>query len=283
MALPPAALLRLRYVDLLKRSLLGLTHADVELRLRYLRACVAGTDRYDLRTLRDLPRARPADALALRAVLEGGNPLDASPDELPFTRTMVGRRRLEQLETAVQTLLREGIPGDLVECGVWRGGASVFLRGLLEAHQDPTRRVWVADSFQGLPPASTAPDRALEVDLTEAAAPLLAVDLETVREAFEVHGLLDDRVRFVPGWFRDSLPGAGIAQIALLRLDGDLYESTRDALEALWDRVSPGGVVVIDDWVLPPCRQAVEEFLGARGGVPELERVDWAAVAFRKR
>ncbi|MBM4361674.1 MAG: class I SAM-dependent methyltransferase, partial [Deltaproteobacteria bacterium] len=176
-----------------------------------------------------------------------------------------------------------GVPGDLVECGVWRGGASVFLRGLLEAHQDPDRRVWVADSFQGLPAASTGPDRALGVDLTEAAAPLLAVDLDTVCEAFEVHGLLDERVRFVPGWFKDSLPASGIEQIALLRLDGDLYESTRDALEALWDRVSPGGVVVIDDWVLPPCRQAVEEFLGPRGGLPEIERVDWAAVAFRKR
>ena len=142
------------------------------------------------------------------------------------------------------------MPGDLIETGVWRGGAAIFMRGVLAAHGDP-RTVWVADSFQGLPKPEprSIPGRRGRRAL---AAGLLAVSLDEVKANFGRYGLLDDQVRFLPGWFRDTLPTAPIERLAVLRLDGDLYESTIVALESLYPKLSPGGFVVVDDYALVP-------------------------------
>jgi O-methyltransferase len=156
------------------------------------------------------------------------------------------------------------------------------MRGVLAAHGDRTRRVWLADSFQGLPPpdAEHYPadqgDQLFTVDL-------LAVPLETVKANFERYGLLDDQVRFLPGWFRDTLPRAPIKRLALIRLDGDMYESTIVALEALYPKLSAGGFVVVDDYgAIPGCRQAVDDFRLAQGIDAPLERVDWTGVWWRR-
>ncbi len=197
--------------------------------------------------------------------------------------TMIGMRRLDDLDECISAVLADAIPGDLMECGVWRGGAAIFMRASLEAHGDPDRSVWVADSFAGVPP----PDPVVfpeDAGLRFHTLPSLAVPREEVEANFARYGLLDDRVRFVEGWFRDTLPEAPIESLAVLRLDGDLYESTFVALEALYPKVSPGGFVIVDDYgALEPCRLAVDDFRSDHDIDEPIVPVDWTGVHWRKR
>ncbi len=206
-----------------------------------------------------------------------------------FTRrlghTAVPRVRLDDVHAAIDDVLRRGVPGDLVETGVWRGGLTILMRAVLKARGVGDRRVWAADSFEGLP----EPDpvrfpreaRAHHSPAIRDALENLAVPLEAVKENFERYGLLDDQVQFLVGWFADTLPTAPIEAIAVLRLDGDYYQSTWDALSALYDRVSPGGWVIVDDYgedAWTYCRQAVDRFREERGITAPLEAVDpWCA------
>jgi O-methyltransferase len=196
--------------------------------------------------------------------------------------TMIGLRRLDNLETLIVDLVRRGVAGDLVETGVWRGGATIFMRGVLKALGDTSRRVWACDSFEGLPRADPErfPADAGDPHWTFAD---LVVSLEEVKKNFARYDLLDDQVRFLEGWFRDTLPAAPIERIGLLRLDGDMYESTHVALEALYPRVSPGGFVVVDDYgAVPGCRQAVTDYR-ARAGIDEpMHEIDWTGVYWRR-
>lgn len=194
--------------------------------------------------------------------------------------TMVGRRRLHQLRTAVEAVLRDGIPGAIVETGVWRGGASMLARAVLAVHGDTGRQVVLADSFAGLPPPSADYPHDRTSDLHTR--PELAVPLEDVQANFRSVGLLDDQVRFVPGWFSDTMPTLDVGPIAVLRLDGDMYESTIDPLRHLYDHVSPGGFVIVDDYYLiGGCQRAVHDFLDARGLDVELVRIDLVGAYFR--
>jgi O-methyltransferase len=161
--------------------------------------------------------------------------------------TMVGMKRLDNLQFCVESIIRDKVAGDLVETGVWRGGASIFMRAALEAYGDTERRVWCADSFAGLPPPDT--ERYVQdKDVTWHLSKELAVSLETVQANFRAFDLLDERVKFLVGWFKDTLPSAPISAVSVLRLDGDMYESTMDALSALYAKVSPLGFVIVDDY-----------------------------------
>jgi O-methyltransferase len=195
---------------------------------------------------------------------------------------MIGMKRLGSLQDCVTDVIRSNVPGDLIETGVWRGGACIFMRAVLKAYEDTSRIVWVADSFQGLPPPdperypADAGDRHFEE-------PILRVSLEQVQANFRKYGLLDDHVRFLVGWFRDTLPKAPIERIAVMRLDGDLYESTMDALRALYPKLSVGGYVIIDDYgALASCRAAVDEFRQEMGISDEIKRIDWTGVFWRR-
>jgi hypothetical protein len=195
--------------------------------------------------------------------------------------SMLPIARMDQLHTAIFDILTRDVPGDLIEAGVWRGGATILMRALLEAYQDPGRNVWIADSFQGLPEPDG--DR-FPVELAAHQSPVLkdayerfAVTLAEVQDNFRTFGLLDDRVRFLPGWFKDTLPSAPIAQLALMRLDADYYESTMDCLTYLYDKLSVGGYVIIDDygedsWTY--CRRAVDDFRARRNITAPLIAVD---------
>jgi O-methyltransferase len=190
--------------------------------------------------------------------------------------TMIGLKRLNNLEACIIDVIRRGIPGDLIETGVWRGGASIFMRAVLKAYGDQERLVWLADSFQGLPKPNArkypadARDRLWKV-------PTLAVSVEEVKENFSRYNLLDRQVRFLVGWFRDVLPEAPIERLAVLRLDGDMYESTMDALTHLYPKLSVGGYVIIDDYALANCRAAVEDFRARRGVTEPLRPIDQIA------
>jgi len=173
--------------------------------------------------------------------------------------TMVGLKRLDNLEGCITDVLRQGVPGDLIETGVWRGGASIFMRAVLKAYGDTQRTVWLADSFQGLPkpnperyPADTGDE-----SWRNAA---LAIPVEEVEANFRKYDLLDGQVRFLVGWFRDTLPTAPFDKLAVLRLDGDMYESTFDALTHLYPKLSQRGYAIIDDYAIPGCQAAVEDY-----------------------
>lgn len=205
-------------------------------------------------------------------------------DPLDSPHTMCPRVRLENVRWAVEQVLEQGVPGDLIETGVWKGGVTVLMRGLLAAHGDRERKVWVADSFQGLPRPD--PDTSLkDAIFWSLMRPLnhLTISLEYVQSTFDAYGLLDQQTQFLKGWFCDTLPTAPIQQVAVMRMDGDLYESTRDALESLYPKLSPGGFVIVDDYGLPcGCRQAVDDYRQAHDITEPLEKIDDQSVYWRR-
>ncbi len=197
--------------------------------------------------------------------------------------TMVGLLRLNSLQGCVVNVLENDIQGDLVETGVWRGGASILMRAVLKAYGDGVRRVWLADSFEGLPHPNAVLYPPDAEDRHHQLSGYLAVPLEEVKNNFQRYGLLDEQVCFLPGWFRDTLPIAPVERIAVLRLDGDMYESTMQALEALYQRVSDGGYVIVDDFgALPNCRRAVEDFRSAHEITEPVFRIDWTGAFWQK-
>jgi O-methyltransferase len=196
--------------------------------------------------------------------------------------TMVGKRRLDNVQCCVEQALAEQVPGDLLEAGVWRGGTTIFMRAILRAYGDTQRKVWVADSFRGLPRPNVQrypADRGYALSSWRS----LAVSLEEVRANFHRFQLLDEQVAFLEGWFRETLPAAPLQRLAVLRLDGDLYESTHDTLAPLYSKVSSGGFVIVDDYYsAAPCRQAVDDFR-ARNEIRErIVRVDGCGAFWRK-
>ncbi|HEX8920434.1 MAG TPA: TylF/MycF/NovP-related O-methyltransferase, partial [Pyrinomonadaceae bacterium] len=192
--------------------------------------------------------------------------------------TMIGLYRLDNIEQCVMSALRRNVPGDFAEMGVWRGGASIFMRALLKASGDRERKVWLADSFQGLPPPD-ADNYPADLGDDLWTFPQLAISLDTVKANFARYGLLDEQVRFLPGWFRDTLPTAPIEKLAVLRLDADMYESTILALHSLYHKVSPGGFVIVDDYAsVPACQQAVDDFRAEQDIVEPLCPIDWTGV-----
>lgn len=193
--------------------------------------------------------------------------------------TMVGLARLHNLRDLAESALVEGVPGDFMETGIWRGGCCILLRGVLEAYGDTQRRVFAADSFRGLPPPVRDEDLGDEYFTYHE----LAVSLSKVRDNFARYGLLDDRTVFIEGFFEDTLPELAPDPLAVLRLDGDMYGSTIVALENLYPRVSPGGFVIIDDYgALPGCCRAVNDYRTRAGITAPIEHVDWTGVWWRK-
>lgn len=196
--------------------------------------------------------------------------------------TFLGRKRLDNIQYCVETVIRDNIPGDLIETGVWRGGACILMRAILKAYGDETRTVWLADSFQGLPPPDAAQYPADAGDRHYAWSDVFAVSRQDVEENFRRYDLLDRQVRFLEGWFKDTLPNAPIDKLAVLRLDGDMYEATIQALDALYDRLSLGGFVIVDDYYLPPCAKAIHDFRDARGIRDEIQDIDGRGIFWRR-
>jgi O-methyltransferase len=196
--------------------------------------------------------------------------------------TMSTVKRLDNVQRCVEDALDRDVPGDFIETGVWRGGMPIFMRAILAARGITDRTVWVADSFRGLPRPDVAHYPAdAGFDLEPIAE--LKISVEQVRSHFDRYGLLDEHVRFLVGWFRDTLPTAPIERLAVMRLDGDLYESTMDALVHLYPKLSPGGYVIVDDYgAFLPCRRAVHDYRAARGITEPILPVDWTCVYWRR-
>ena len=196
--------------------------------------------------------------------------------------TMAGVERLNNLRELAQRAIDENIPGDFIEAGVWRGGCCILLRGVLAANSITSRQVFVADSFAGLPapnPQDFPHDEGLNLHLCGE----LSISLEQVQENFSSYGLLDDQVVFVKGLFQETLPSLQAGPFALIRLDGDLYESTYVALDALYAKLSPGGFVIIDDYgAMPACQAAVSDYRQRSGIESPMNAIDWTGVWWQK-
>jgi len=196
--------------------------------------------------------------------------------------TMIGIQRLDNIEYCVGEILDQKIEGDFIEAGVWRGGAVIFMKALLKVNKDSDRKIWVADSFCGLPRpnekryAQDAGD--LHYTHTE-----LAVSKEIVENNFRKYKLLDDKVCFLEGWFKDTLPRAAMDKLALIRLDADMYESTMDGLKNLYPKLSKGGFLIVDDWgAVDACKQAVIDYRMEYGILEEIIPIDWGGVYWKK-
>ncbi|MBD2078131.1 class I SAM-dependent methyltransferase [Phormidium sp. FACHB-592] len=189
--------------------------------------------------------------------------------------SMVPDSGVEFLIKAVQSIYEQQIEGDFVECGVWRGGCAAAMK-LAERSLQPhsQRLLHLFDSYEGLPPVQP-------IDGPMAAGWQQAVDspwyfdnctasLEDVQRNFSQLGLLDSEVHFYKGWFETTVPefvkGKSERKIAILRLDGDWYESTKVCLENLYPLVSEKGIIIIDDYYAwDGCAVAVHEYLGSNG------------------
>jgi len=270
------------YLELLKRSLLNEIYLDDELRMLYLRDCLADKESFDYTVYHDIRNTRRQAYEALQATRKIGQFPERNIHRSGFSHTMIGRKRLDNLHSSMETIRLNGIPGDLVECGVWRGGSCIFMAGYAGIYAMSDRTVFAADSFEGLPVPTHEKDG--NIDLSEDRYPELAVSLDTVRENFEVYRLPFRNVQFMKGWFKDTLKTAAVNQIALLRLDGDLYESTMDIMSALYQKVSPGGIVIVDDYhAIPACEQAIVDYFSSHSiPLPEMNEIDWTGVWWQK-
>ncbi len=203
-------------------------------------------------------------------------------DRSSIAHTMIGLKRLDNLQFCIEDVLSNNIPGDLIECGAWRGGATIFMRAVLKAYNIKDRVVYVADSFEGCPKPNIEKypqDKEMNLYITDN----LAAPLEQVKTNFDRYGLLDEQVYFLKGWFKDTLPKAPIKKLAVLRIDGDLYESTMDSLVNLYPKLSIGGYIIIDDFgAFSACKQAVLDYRKANGISDEIIKIDWTGICWQK-
>jgi O-methyltransferase len=265
-----------RYLELLKKCLTRLLFAE-----QYT-AIPPSDNPAKARALASIQRLLGRRALEL-VVQTPTPPGRAEGRDWPAqAETMIGLERLDNIQRCVGDVIRRGVPGDLIETGVWRGGATIFMRAVLAAYGDAARSVWVADSFSGLP----KPSGKYEADRHDAFWRFseLAVSADEVRANFARYGLLDDRVRFLEGFFSDTLAEAPIEQLAVARLDGDMYESTIVALEALYPKLSPGGYLIVDDYgAVGACSQAVDDYRRDHQITEPLVEIDWSGVYWQRR
>jgi O-methyltransferase len=199
-----------------------------------------------------------------------------------YAQTMIGLPRLNNIQYCVETVINDGVEGDLIETGVWRGGACIFMRAILKSYGVKNRTVWAADSFEGLPPPdlSKAPkDKGDKHHKYKQ----LAVSIEEVRENFQLYEMLDEQVQFLKGWFKDTLPTAPIEKLSVCRLDGDMYESTMDAMISLYPKLSNGGFLIVDDYgAVEGCKNAIHDYLDAHSINVKINKIDWSGVFWRK-
>jgi hypothetical protein len=172
----------------------------------------------------------------------------------------------DNIEECLVDVVKNNIEGDFIECGVWRGGGSIYAYHVLQ-NLKSDKKVWVADSFNGAPEPYLYPEDQQDKHYLED----LIVSLDDVKNNFKKFNALDaDKVIFVEGLFRDSLPKCDIEKISVLRLDGDTYEATIESLHYLYSKLSIGGYCIIDDYGIPGCVLAVKKFRKKHNIVDEM-------------
>jgi len=284
-----------RYISLLKKSLVGDLYIENEYRFINTISLLLRNSRFSFPDIFNVNRDSDMYHL-LKKQKHDGNTLtlvqrnaDGSTEPAyrmrnftELAHTMIGTKRMDNIQQCIETVLEEDVAGDFIETGVWRGGATIFMRGVLAAYGIHDRIVWVADSFQGVPSPTYPQDAGF--DISKQVFPFLAVSKDEVAELFNRYELLDQQVKFLVGWFKDTLLTAPIKSIAVLRLDGDLYESTMDALNPLYAKVTTGGFIIVDDYYsCPPCKRAIDDFRIAQRIADDIIQIDDQSIFWRKR
>ena len=195
--------------------------------------------------------------------------------------TMTGWMRIDNVRKLLIDVMTNGVPGDFIETGVWRGGMSIFARSVIHAYNQSHRKSYVCDSFRGLPPGNSNLHRG---DAGWDNTPYLEVDSNIVVNSFAKYSLLDSNVVFVKGFFNDTMePLSNITdKFAIMRLDGDMYQSTVDVLYNFYDKLSIGGYLIMDDWYGFPSKDACEDFFNVHGFHPEIIQIDNLAAYWKK-
>ena len=265
-----------RYLGVVKSALLDEHYLENEVRIEQLFDAAKNGTRLDAAALRDplrfdKQRARRIERPRERAA---GPDAHANASFLPYTA--MGRSRLEHLEACADHVRTTGVPGDFVECGTGRGGGAIFLRAYLDGHEMKDPRVWVADAFRS---AADGDDKPV---MPKRGVAGFRADLNMVREGFDRFDLLDDRVSFLTGPLDGSLAGAPIDAISLLRIGHTAGSKAAAVLEQLYDKLSVGAVVVVDELAHPSTRDEVAAFHARRGIEAPLERIDEATVSWVK-
>ena len=277
-----------RYLETLKGALLDEHYIENEVRIGYLVQCLESGRGLEEQKLRDPRRFIKEDMRVLQAARRSGQiPGPDSDRSVYFPYTPMGRVRLDHLEGVLDRLRSDGVGGDLVECGTGRGGAGVFMRGYLAAHELDDRSVWVADRFRASPEGINEasgqrkrPDGGRDLPFGGEGFPDVLPDLNVVRDAFERFDCFDDRVHFLQGPPADTLPGAPIGGVALVRIGASASPDAGAILQSLYDRLAIGGTVVIED--VDACAGSVDAFRARFGIVDPIERVDDAGITWRK-
>jgi Macrocin-O-methyltransferase (TylF) len=218
----------------------------------------------------------------IRAMTQAWDSVSPSPFSVLYRKvrahTMCSNARLRSLHEECKDVVKRGIPGAIVECGCARGG-SVALMALTLKDLGERRDLWLFDTFEGLPaPTQNDPD----FEIADAFTGTCVGTLEDVRSLF-VRLEVEKNVHMVKGLFQDTLASADTGPIALLHIDGDWYDSVRVCLEALYDRVTPGGVIQFDDYgYWRGARKAVDEFLQKRELKFPLRKIDYSGRCLTK-
>lgn len=209
--------------------------------------------------------------------------------------TMTSPRRIAALCDSVEHVVRSGVPGAVVECGVWRGGSMMAAALTLLRLDAADRDLYLFDTFAGMPPPTDddtfsaydgySPSRRWRRrQRPEGHNRWHYVPADDVRAAVLSTGYPAERVHLVEGRVEETLPDRAPASIAVLRLDTDWYASTKHEMEQLYPRLSPGGVLIVDDYGhYEGARRAVDQYFDAYGERPLLSRIDYTGRVGVKR
>jgi O-methyltransferase len=196
--------------------------------------------------------------------------------------TMVKSRNLVNLFSLVEKVNAMNLPGDIVECGVWNGGASAMMAFACLNSEVPRKRLlWLFDSFEGLPPPGPKDGKTENKHFFEG---MCRGSVSSVEKVFKKLGLSLDNVRIVQGWFEATLKGAAVDRIAILHIDADWYDSVKYVLESFYEKVVPGGFVVLDDYAYwEGCNHALEDYISQNKirGI-ELKQAESTGIYFQK-
>lgn len=263
---------RERTLGLLKDALLDLHYLENEIRLEYLAGLAPGVEP-DRESLRDPARTLAVRFKRLAQARQAARSSDDPRGACYTPYTDMGRAALDHLGSALVDLEAREVAGDLVECGVGRGGGGMLLRAVLEACDIEGRSLWIVDPF-----LASDPDAPTD---HHPARTRLRADLNQVRDGFDRFGLLDERVRFLQGRYADVLVDAPIERVALLRIGVEATYDLGTVLGRLLPRMSDGGTVIVEGVGRPAFEKRVAEFRDRRGVHDPIERVDWNTVAWR--
>jgi len=222
----------------------------------------------------------PNEEIMLNALNKQINPQRYEGLDWPENaHTMIGIKRLDSLHYCLDYVRENNIDGDLIETGVWRGGACIFMKVYCNLY-NLDKRVIVSDSFEGLP----KPEIPQDVNDKHYTIDFLKVSLDEVKNNFNLYKVLDEKVVFLKGWFSDTLPNnSEIQKISLLRMDGDMYKSTMDVFNSCYNKIVTNGILIVDDYCLPNCVKAVSDFRNQNNITNEINIIDKCGIFWIKK